>query len=83
MKNAARVRFLAAIAFTAMLIGSITFIISAARVLATGQYSNIWDFSEVTFLDTFSNGLGLVILFLGILGVLVALKEAYSGIDIK
>lgn len=54
---------------------------SAARIQLTGSPVGILNFSEVGFMATFANYYGNLLIFLGCLGGLVAIREGWVGLS--
>jgi hypothetical protein len=74
MRLAARAGFVALLG----LIGLVLF--ASARTRAVGDHSGIWNYSTVSFVDTFNSSISLIILLIGVLGAIIATDEGFRGI---
>ena len=75
------IRAVAIASFTTLtaFLGLILF--ASARTRATGSHEAIFDFSEVGFLATFGDGIALVILLVGVLGILLSIYHGYCHLS--
>lgn len=75
IRLAARLGFLVCISLQALLI------FVAGRVRAMGDHHRPFDFSEVSAIQTFNDGLGITFLILGLLGATYAIFEGFNLTD--
>jgi len=77
----ARIRFGAAVGFWMLTGVAVVMAFAAARVRATGSHSGILDFSEVGLAATFADYFGLMLMALGLVSAIVAIRKGWVGIS--
>ena len=76
-----RIRIAAVIGFVAAMLALLVLIFAAARLRALGSHENVFSFAEVGFLDTFNDGIAIIIVIIGFLSGALAMWKGYGGLS--